>query len=133
MAVKKNTKSGPAPVRAEDEKRWQRAEAACRGVVDVLMQFERDGGVDRRETARQYIGMTAVHYRKIRNGKVLGPADFNIAVAVCQHALRALQALDPTLEFVDWKQADAFRQVRAQADGVLADYRVLKSGGKAGG
>lgn len=111
------------------EKRLARAEAACQALMAAFTTLENDGELDTHDTARQYVQMSRVHFKKIRNGKVLGPADFNAAVDVCTSARRALLALDPALDFEGWRAVDTLREVLRQADGVLGDYQQLKTGG----
>lgn len=110
------------------EKRLARAEAACQALMEAFATLENDGELDAHDTARQYMQMSRVHFRKIRNGKVLGAADFNAAVDVCTSARRALLALDPTLGFDGWADAATLQEVLRHADGVLDDYRQLKTG-----
>lgn len=110
------------------EKRLGRAEAACQTLMTAFTALENSGELDAHETARQYLQMCRVHFRKIRNGKVLGPADFNAAVDVCTSARRALLALDPALSFEGWATAATLQEVLRHADGVLGDYQQLKTG-----
>ena len=130
MAVKKPSPRGASPTRQaqqDEKKRWQQAETDCRALADTLFQWLREEGDNAPETARQYCSMTAVHYRKLRNGRVISSGDFDICVNVCRHALRTLQSLDATLEFIDWPRGEAFRQARLSADRVLAELQKLKS------
>ncbi|BEV72304.1 MULTISPECIES: hypothetical protein [unclassified Paludibacterium] len=122
-------KKAPPPnkaVQQEALKRWQRSETACRSLMDTLFQLQRDKGETLPERAQQYLSMTAIHYRKIRHGRVISATDFNSCVEVCQHALRTLQALDTTQTFEGWPQAEALQQAGKLAEGVLADYQKLK-------
>ncbi|TDR80645.1 hypothetical protein [Paludibacterium purpuratum] len=128
MTNKKPTTPTKA-ARQDESKRWQRTENACRTLMDTLFQWQREQGEILAERTQQYLSMTAIHYRKIRHGKVISAGDFNQCVEVCQCALRALQAQDPSLAFTDDKLGEALRQAWQLADGVLADYRKLKSGG----
>ena len=75
--------------------------------------------------------MAGIHYRKIRNGKVLGAADFNAAVEVCTAARRCLQQLDSSLTFTALSDSAALQQALLLIDAVLADYQQLKSGKQA--
>jgi hypothetical protein len=77
--------------------------------------------------------MAGIHYRKIRNGKVLGAADFNAAVEVCTAARRCLQQLDASLQFEQLPDGAGLQQILPLIDGVLADYQQLKSGKQASG
>jgi hypothetical protein len=135
MAGKKASPKSVSPLKQAqqiEKKRWLLAETACRTVADTLFQWQREAGDNAPETARQYCAMTAVHYRKLRNGKVISSGDFDICVDICRHALRTLQSLDATLEFADWPDGEAFRKARQSADQVLAELQKLKSGGRAG-
>jgi hypothetical protein len=132
MATKKNSAKVSAPSRQaqqQDKKRWQQAETDCRALADTLFQWLRAADEHAPETARQYCAMTAVHYRKLRNGKVISSRDFDICVDICRNALRTLQSLDASLQFADWPDGEAFRQARLAADRVLADLQKLKSAG----
>ena len=132
MAAKKHPQKVSPPSRQaqqEEKKRWQLAETECRALADTLFQWLRAQGDNAPETARQYCAMTAVHYRRLRNGRVISPGDFDICIEVSRHALRTLQSLDATLEFADWPQGDAFRQARLSADLVLAELQKLKNKG----
>ncbi|WP_024302473.1 hypothetical protein [Pseudogulbenkiania sp. MAI-1] len=127
---KKSTTAKPGrDARLAQEKRLARAEQACQALMAAFTDLENAGALDAHDTARQYLQMCRVHYRKIRNGKVLGPADFNAAVDVCTSARRALLALDPALNFDNFTTADTLRDILQQADGVLSDYQQLKTGG----
>lgn len=131
MSVKKTQPKAPGGARAlsnADKKRWQQAESDCRLLADTLFQWQRDAGDSAPEDARQYCAMTAVHYRKLRNGRVISSGDFDICVNVCRHALRTLQSLDATLAFEGWPQGEAFREARQAAERVLAELQKLKSG-----
>jgi hypothetical protein len=134
MATRKPApgKSSPASrqIQQDEKKRWQQAESACHTVADILFSWLRECGDSAPEAARQYASMTAIHYRKLRNGKVISPGDFDICVDVCRHALRTLQSLDATLAFDNMPRGEAFRQVRQSADWVLAELQKLKSGAK---
>nr|WP_294863851.1 hypothetical protein [uncultured Pseudogulbenkiania sp.] len=126
---KKFTSAKPGrDARLGQEKRLARAEQACQALLAGFTELENAGALDAHDTARQYLQMCRVHYRKIRNGKVLGPADFNAAVDVCTSARRALLALDPALNFDSFTPADTLRDLLQQADGVLGDYQQLKTG-----
>jgi len=127
MAGKKPTAPSKA-ARQGEIARWQRSETACRTLMDTLFQWQRDQAETLAERTQQYLSMTAIHYRKIRHGKVLSAGDFNLCVEVCQHALRALQAQDPSMAFPDDAKGEALRQARQLAEGVLEEYRKLKSG-----
>jgi hypothetical protein len=130
MAAKKQSSKVISPNRQaqqEEKKRWQLAEAACRTLADTLFQWSRDAGDHAPEAARQYCAMMAVHYRKLRNGRVLSPGDFDICVEVSRHALRTLQSLDASLEFADWPRGEALRQALQSAQWVLAALQKLKS------
>jgi hypothetical protein len=131
MAAKKlspKVSSSSRLVQLEEKKRWQQAETECRSLADTLFQWLREQGDNAPETARQYCAMTAVHYRKLRNGRVISSGDFDICVLVSRHALRTLQSLDATLEFNDFARGEAFRQARRSAEWVLAELQRLKSG-----
>ncbi|SMF43080.1 hypothetical protein [Pseudogulbenkiania subflava] len=126
---KKSTTANPSrDARLASEKRLARAEKACQSLMAAFTELENAGVLDAHDTARQYLQMCRVHYRKIRNGKVLGPADFNAAVDVCTSARRALLALDPALSFASFPTAEALCTILQQADVVLGDYQQLKTG-----
>ncbi|MBI3145146.1 MAG: hypothetical protein HYZ18_07775 [Pseudogulbenkiania sp.] len=110
------------------EKRLARAETACQVLMTAFATLENDGELERHDTVRQYVQMCRVHFKKIRNGKVMGPADFNLAVDVCTTARRALLALDPALSFDGWAAAVTLQEALRHADGVLDDYQQLKTG-----
>lgn len=132
MAAKPKKPSAAQPnrdARLAQEKRLARAEAACQALMTAFTTLENSGELDTHDTARQYVQMCRVHFKKIRNGKVLGPTDFNAAVDVCTSARRALLALDPALGFEGWASATTLQEVLRQADGVLGDYQQLKTGG----
>ncbi len=115
--------------KTEDVRRFQRAELACNSAMDCLCQLDREGGLASYETAAQYLRMAQIYYKRVRNGKVMGPADFNHAVDVVTAARRALLAIDEQLEFAGWDAQTDMRDVLQKIDGVLADYRQLKAGG----
>ncbi|MDN0075396.1 hypothetical protein QU481_10890 [Crenobacter sp. SG2303] len=106
-------------------KRFVLAEAACQAVMQLFAVMDKSGEFAEHETARQYAQMASVYYRKIRNGKVLSPADFNASVDLCTAARRALQALDAGMDFSAWSQAEALREVERQTDAVLREYQAL--------
>lgn len=131
MAARKPSKKNDTPdrqARQEEKKRWQLAQTACRTMADALFAWQRDAGPGAPETARQYCAMMAVHYRKLRNGQVLGPADFGICVEVARHALRMLQALDPAMTFDGEPQGEALRAAGQAAGQVLDMLRRLQAG-----
>lgn len=127
----KNSKTGKAkaaqPARTAEQKRLQRTEDACRRIMDQLFAMQRAERFADQELAGKYAVMAGIHYRKIRNGKVLGAADFNAAVEVCTAARRCLQQLDSTFAFAD---STMLQECLQQIDMVLGDYQQLKSGGK---
>lgn len=119
------------PARLAEQKRLQRTEEACRHIMDLLFGMQRAERFAEGELAGKYAVMAGIHYRKIRNGKVLGAADFNAAVEVCTAARRCLQQLDSSLSFATLPDSAALQQALLQIDAVLADYQQLKSGKQA--
>lgn len=131
MAGKNSKQDKPKtrqPARATEQKRLLRTEDACRHIMDQLFAMQRADAFAQQELAGKYAVMAGIHYRKIRNGKVLGPADFNAAVEVCTAARRCLQQLDPTLCFDGQSNAQTLLLVLQHIDSVLADYQQLKAG-----
>lgn len=124
-AGKPNTAQG---VRLAEQKRFQRTEEACRRIMDQLFAMQRANRFTEGELAEKYAVMAGIHYRKVRNGKVLGPADFNAAVEVCTAARRCLQQLDASLQFGQLPDSAGLQQILPLIDGVLADYQQLKAG-----
>ncbi|MCW3478584.1 hypothetical protein OL229_03245 [Neisseriaceae bacterium JH1-16] len=113
--------------KAAELKRFALAEAACQAVMQLFAVMEKNGELAEHEKARQYGQMASIHYRKIRNGKVLSPGDFNAAVELCTAGRRALQALDAELTFANWPQAEALLDAERQTAAVLAAYQALRS------
>jgi len=114
-------KAKPVPRQAE-LKRLARTEEACRIIMDHLFSMLRQEQFAQHELAGKYAVMASIHYRKIRNGKVLGAADFNAAVEVCNAAKRCLQ------EFKSDDNAAMLSEIARQVEAVLSDYQQLKSG-----
>jgi hypothetical protein len=134
MASKNGKASKPKtaqPARLAEQKRFQRTEDACRHIMDLLFGMQRAERFNQEELAGKYATMAGIHYRKIRNGKVLGAADFNAAVEVCTAARRCLQQLDASLQFEQLPDGAGLQQILPLIDGVLADYQQLKSGKQA--
>ncbi|RXZ42014.1 hypothetical protein [Crenobacter cavernae] len=128
MAAKPKKSKADKPVnaaKAAELKRFALAEAACQAVMQVFAVMEKSDALAEHETARQYAQKAGVFYRKIRNGKILSPADFNLAVELCAAGRRALQALDAKLEFAGWPQAEALLDAERQSRAVLREYRAL--------
>ncbi|WP_159876548.1 MULTISPECIES: hypothetical protein [Aquitalea] len=131
MASKNSKASKPKtaqPARLAEQKRFQRTEDACRRIMDLLFGMQRAERFNEEELAGKYAIMAGIHYRKIRNGKVLGAADFNAAVEVCTAARRCLQQLDSGLTFDGLPDSSALQEALPLIDSVLADYQQLKSG-----
>jgi hypothetical protein len=128
----KNGKSGKPNAsqgaRLAEQKRFLRTEEACRRIMDQLFSMQRASRFTEGDLAEKYAIMAGIHYRKVRNGKVLGPADFNAAVEVCTAARRCLQQLDAGLLFEQLPDSAALQQILPLIDGVLADYQQLKAG-----
>lgn len=124
-AGKPNTAQG---TRLAEQKRFQRTEEACRRIMDQLFAMQRANRFTEGELAEKYAVMAGIHYRKVRNSKVLGPADFNAAVEVCTAARRCLQQLDASLQFDGLPDGASLQQILPLIDGVLADYQQLKAG-----
>jgi len=129
MATSKPKKSKAAKpgqaTKTTELKRYALAEAACQAVMQLFAVMDKSGAFAEHETARQYAQMASVYYRKIRNGKVLSPTDFNASVDLCTAGRRALQALDAQMTFSDWPQAEALRDVERQTGAVLREYQAL--------
>lgn len=126
---KSSSKPGQQAKRAQ-EQRYQQAEAASRALMECLTQLEDAGQLAASERASQYANTTRAYFRRLRNGKVLSPADFTAAADVCQSARRALQALDPELAFADLASAEALRAALAAGDAAIAAFQEIKRGGK---
>ncbi|GGY19347.1 hypothetical protein [Paludibacterium paludis] len=126
MAAKKSAPAARS-AKTEDQRRFLRAEEGCRSTLDELLTLEREGGLSSHETAAQYVRMALIYYKRIRNGKVMGPADFNHAVDVATAARRAMSALDPALEFCGHPRQERLAAALRHADGILADYQALKT------
>lgn len=128
MASKKAASKPQAQQRQQQDKRWSAAEQACREIMALLEALS--PGLEAQQTAAQYAQMAAVYYKKIRNGRVLSPGDFNLAADVAASARRALQALSPTLDFSALPQASDCQRMLAQADSVLTAMSELKAAGR---
>ncbi|MCD5360231.1 hypothetical protein [Chromobacterium aquaticum] len=128
MASKKAASKPQAQQRQQQDKRWSSAEQACREIMALLDTL--DPSLDAQQTASQYAQMAAVYYKKIRNGRVLSPGDFNLAADVAASARRALQALSPTLDVSSLPQAADCQRMLTLADSVLAAMSELKAAGK---
>ena len=106
--------------------RHAQAEAACHAALALFATLADDADWQAAEAAPKYAQMTAVYFRRLRNGKVLSVTDFNTAAEVCTCARRALRALDPELRFDHHPQGDALRRVAADCYQVLAEHHRLK-------
>ena len=62
----------------------------------MLDAWEESGGMG--ERAWQYAQMARVYFKKLRNGRVLSSADFDITVLLATAVQRALQAEPAVLE-----------------------------------
>ncbi|UTH73639.1 hypothetical protein [Chromobacterium sp. IIBBL 290-4] len=134
MAERKKKTASAKPGQQErrvQEQRYAQAESACRKLVDLLEALASEGRLDASETAAQYLNSARAYYRRIRNGKVMGPADFTAAADVCASSRRALTALDPELVFAALPQPDALREALAQGERVIAEMQKIKAAGKA--
>ena len=89
--------------------RFAVAEAACQAADQVLGRLALNDDAQARWRTMQ------VYWRKIRQGKVLGAADFNLAADVCRSARRVLQAMEPTLRFADPRLQALLTQLDAMA------------------
>ncbi|OHX10368.1 hypothetical protein [Chromobacterium sphagni] len=135
MAEHKKKSSGPKPGQLDrriQEQRYGQAEAACSRLTALLEDLAKDGRLDGNQQAGQYLNSTRAYYRRIRNGKVMGPADFTAAADVCASVRRALTALDPALAFAGLRQADDLQQALQQGALVEAEMQKIKAAGKAG-
>ena len=131
MANKNGKASKPNTAQATrlaEQKRFMRTEEACRRIMDLLFAMQRASRFTEGDLAEKYAIMAGIHYRKVRNGKVMGPADFNAAVEVCTAARRCLQQLDGNLLFEQLPDSAALQQILPLIDSVLADYQQLKAG-----
>lgn len=131
MAERKKKTAAPKPGQQErraQEQRYHHAEQACRQLTHLLETLAAAGALDDNEGAAQYLNSTRAYYRRIRNGKVMGPADFTAAADVCACARRALAALDPELAFADRPQAEALRQALEQGARVIEEMKQIKAG-----
>lgn len=129
MANKKKPAAKPSAdavaAKAATVQRWARAQQACHAVIDGFDQLETDGGLAEHALALKYVQMCRVYFKKLRNGNVLSSPDFDVAVALCTAARRALLQLDGALQFAGWPQATALQQMGTLAYGVLDDnYRL---------
>lgn len=121
-------KKSPSPIRTQrdaDTRRYTQAEEACRSVDGFLAALARDGVLEQHESARQYAQMANVYYKKIRNGRVMGPADFNLADKVCEAAEHALQRLAPVLSGA---HLETLQHTLRQAQATREAMRQLKRG-----
>ncbi|MGR2662893.1 hypothetical protein ACUXVY_15025 [Chromobacterium haemolyticum] len=128
MASKKAATKPQAQQRQQQDKRWNAAEQACREIMSLLEALE--PSLAAQQTSAQYAQMAAVYYKKIRNGRVLSPGDFNLAADVAASARRALQTLAPTLDFSSLPQAAECQRMLTLADSVLAAMSELKASGR---
>ncbi|KUM01924.1 hypothetical protein KIF53_15915 [Chromobacterium subtsugae] len=124
-------KAGQLDRRVQEQRHGQ-AEDACRRLVALLEALAADGRLDGNQQASQYLNSTRAYYRRIRNGKVMGAADFTAAADVCACARRALAALDPELVFAGLPQADELLQALRLGEQVETEMRRIKAAGKAG-
>ncbi|KZE35157.1 hypothetical protein EV683_10959 [Crenobacter luteus] len=123
----KKTQTGtPAAAKSAEAQRYARAEAACQALMQLFATMDKGGAFAAHETAQQYARVCALHYRKIRNGRVLSPGDFNLAVELCTAGLRALRALEAPAGYAGWPQAEALAGAERHAAAVLRDYRALR-------
>lgn len=130
VKAKKNKTAAPSTAaKAAQTKRHAIAEAACHTIMSTFAHLAETEGFVGFETARQYAQMAGVYYRKIRNGKIISPADFNLAVDVCTAARRALLALDADLQFANRPDGEALREAVRLAESVLQEYRALTGKG----
>ncbi|OQS43188.1 hypothetical protein [Chromobacterium haemolyticum] len=128
MASKKAATKPQAQQRQQQDKRWNAAEQACREIMSLLEALE--PSLAAQQTSAQYAQMAAVYYKKIRNGRVMSPGDFNLAADVAASARRALQVLAPKLDFSPLPQAADCQRMLTLADGVLAAMSELKAAGR---
>ncbi|MDH0340105.1 hypothetical protein [Chromobacterium haemolyticum] len=128
MASKKAATKPQAQQRQQQDKRWNAAEQACREIMALLEAL--GPSLAAQQTATQYAQMAAVYYKKIRNGRVMSPGDFNLAADVAASARRALQVLAPKLDFSPLPQAADCQRMLTLADGVLAAMSELKAAGR---
>ncbi|AXE33001.1 hypothetical protein [Chromobacterium phragmitis] len=131
MAERKKKTAAPKPGQQErraQEQRYLQAEQACRLLTGLLEELATEGRLDDNEAASQYLNSTRAYFRRIRNGKVMGPADFTAAADVCASARRALAALDPELAFAGLPQAPALGAALDQGARVIEDMKRVKAG-----
>ncbi|WP_293766013.1 hypothetical protein [uncultured Aquitalea sp.] len=113
--------------RQAEEKRFARAEQACRRILDILALEAMDALFASAERAGQYAGMCRIHARKLRNGKVISPADFNAAVEVCTAAERCRQAVPESTLAAHAACAPLLAEMLENAAVVQEDMRRLKT------
>lgn len=126
---RKDSKPGSdSALRQAADKRHAQAEAACRTVLDTFAALAEDSAWQGCEMAVKYAQMAAVYARKIRNGRVISPADFNAAVEVCTAARRALRSLDAELAFAGHPQQTALTDAANLSYQVLLAHHQLTKG-----
>lgn len=77
--TRKSARTGSAAsLRASSEARWLAAERDTHHMLAMLDAWEESGGMG--ERAWQYAQMARVYFKKLRNGRVLSSADFDITV-----------------------------------------------------
>ena len=95
--TRKSARTGSAAsLRASSEARWLAAERDTHHMLAMLDAWEESGGMG--ERAWQYAQMARVYFKKLRNGRVLSSADFDITVLLATAVQRALQAEPAVLE-----------------------------------
>ena len=95
--TRKSARTGSAAsLRASSEARWLAAERDTHHMLAMLDVWEEQGGMS--ERAWQYAQMARVYFKKLRNGRVLSSADFDITVLLATAVQRALQAEPAVLE-----------------------------------
>lgn len=130
MAVKRKPAAAPAAdkqANAQQAKRLARADQVVGTLWPLFEQLLADDGLSAQPLAEQYAQMTGVYFRKIRNGRVLSPVDYTIAVDMCTAARRALRSMDNSLAFDGHPLGEALRNIAAQAHQVLMDHYNLST------
>ena len=130
MAVKKKPAAAKPNKEANAQlaKRLARADAAVNAVWSLLDSLLADDGLAAQPLAEKYAQMAGVYFRKIRNGRVISPADFNAAVEVCTAARRALRSLDAELAFAGHPQQAALTDAANLSYQVLLAHHQLTKG-----
>lgn len=120
-----------APANKDDKarllRRFAEAEQAVGATMQLLGKLLVDDALAATPLAEQYVRMCNIHYRKIRNGKVISHEDYQIAVDLCTAARRALRAIDDSLQFADHPRTEALQSLAASCHQVLMTHYNLST------